>query len=70
MEYVVCGLIVIRVGEIEEELKKVYGYKYFLCNLMLNFKIYIFCNCTVYLILIWFSLYYVCWMSLLFYYIF
>lgn len=52
MEYVVCGLIVIWVGEIEEELKKVYGYKYFLCNLMLNFKIYIFCNCMVYLILI------------------
>lgn len=53
MEYAVRGPIVIRAGEIEEELKKVHGYKYlFICNLMSNFKIYILCNCTVHLILI------------------
>lgn len=52
MEYAVRGPIVIRAGEIEEELKKVHGYKYLLCNLMSNFKIYILCNCTVHLILI------------------
>lgn len=50
MEYAVRGPIVIRAGEIEEELKKVHGYKYLLCNLMSNFKIYILCNCTVHLI--------------------
>lgn len=38
MEYAVRGPIVIRAGEIEEELKKVHSYRYLLCNLMPNFN--------------------------------